>query len=151
MAAREEPITDENLADFADAIREIARQLALSREDLREIGSLTGTEVAVIREVHRSTRISPTRLAAATGLKRSNVSTAIRSLEARGLLERRTAEGNDRSVELVATQLATENLQRMRSIWSEKLRRVPEPLVTDGVRATSALRDLAKYFASHPA
>jgi hypothetical protein len=44
---------------------------------------LTGTEIVVVREVMRSTRDQPAERAAAAGLKRSNVCTAIRSREGR--------------------------------------------------------------------
>lgn len=142
--------SDEALADFADAILEIARRLAPRGQDLRDIVALTGTEIAVIREVHRSARISPTQIAAATGLKRSNVSTALRSLEARGLLERRHPVGNDRSIELVATADAAENLQRVRAIWAQRLRQAPPALLQNGATAAPALQAIADHFAAHP-
>ena len=148
MPAEDPSTADEALADLADAIFEIARRLAPRGQELRDIVALTGTEITVIREIHRSALISPTQIALATGLKRSNVSTAIRSLEGRELLERRRPAGDGRAVELVATARAAENLDRARLIWADRLRGVPPELLARCLDAAPALTALSQYFST---
>jgi DNA-binding MarR family transcriptional regulator len=150
MPNSQSPPTNDDLADLADAILEIARRLAPRGHELREIGSLTGTEVVVLRVLRRSTLISPTDIALATGLTRSNVSAAIRSLEGRGLLERGRKSGDERSVELVATATAIDNLDKVRMIWSERLREVPEEILNRSIGALATLHELADYLSAHP-
>lgn len=147
MSDTEVPPDSEALADLADAILVIARRLSMRGHDLRDVMPLTGTEIVVIREVMRSARISPAELAAASGLKRSNVSTAIRSLEGRGLLERRQKAGNDRSIELVMTQQAEENFHRVRMVWAGRLRNIPSGLINESLSALNTLNALASHLA----
>ncbi|MGW0036231.1 MarR family winged helix-turn-helix transcriptional regulator [Gordonia sp. NPDC003376] len=129
------------LADLADAVMELSRKLDPRSPGIRDVIALTGTEVAVIRQVHRHPRITPSRLAGLTGLQRSNISTALRSLEARGMVVREHPDGNARSVELVATELARENLRRLRAHWVTLLSRVdPDVRARAGEVATALWR-----------
>ncbi|MDL9937709.1 MarR family transcriptional regulator [Gordonia sp. ABSL1-1] len=132
-----------NLADFADTVLELAAKLDPRSPDAREILPLTGTEVAVIRQVHRRPRITPSRLAEDTGLKRSNISTAVRALEGRGMVVREHPNGDGRSVELVATELAEANLDRLHDYWAQRLRQADPALLAEAVAAAEVLRRLA--------
>ncbi|MFE5307559.1 MarR family winged helix-turn-helix transcriptional regulator [Isoptericola sp. NPDC056573] len=140
----DETIVTPGLADLADAVVEVARHLDVRSPELRGIVPLTGTEVAVIREVHRTARPTPSRIAVATGLARSNVSTALRTLEARGLVVREHADGDRRTVRLVATPLADEHLARIRDFWSRRLGGVPDDVRDAALRALPALDALAE-------
>ncbi|MCK9794809.1 MarR family transcriptional regulator [Isoptericola sp. 4D.3] len=132
-----------DLAELADVVVELARHLDVRSPELRDIVPLTGTEVAVIREVHRAARPTPSRIAAATGLARSNVSTALRTLEARGLVVREHAEGDRRTVRLVATPLADEHLARIHDFWGRRLGSVPDEVRDAALDALPALGALA--------
>ncbi|MEP9381229.1 MarR family transcriptional regulator [Nocardioides cheoyonin] len=140
-------VTDAALAELADAVLELARKLDVRRPEVRDVVPLTGTEVAVIRQIERTPRISPTQLATATGLQRSNVSTAIRSLEARGMVVREHPAGDGRAVELVATELATENIERLRAYWAQRLGQLDPALLIEGVAALDVLRRLGDALA----
>ncbi|SKC37741.1 MarR family winged helix-turn-helix transcriptional regulator [Krasilnikoviella flava] len=133
-----------DLADLADVVVELARHLDVRSPELRDIVPLTGTEVAVIREVHRSARPTPSRIATATGLARSNVSTALRTLEARGLVVREHADGDRRTVRLVATSLADEHLARIHEFWGRRLGGVPDDVRDAALDALPALAALAE-------
>jgi len=144
MSADEVP-DDDALADFADSVLSLARKLALRGRDREEVVPLTGTEIEVIREVHRAPRTTPTQIAAVTGLRRSNVSVAIRVLESRGLLTRETPPGDGRSVELVPTDFAAENVVRIRALWVARLREAPESLLAECASAVDAIVKLDEH------
>jgi DNA-binding MarR family transcriptional regulator len=135
--------TSAQLAEFADVITALAHQLDTRNPDLRDVVPLTGTEIAVIREIHRTPRSTPSQIAEVTGLRRSNVSTAIRALEAGGLVVRDQLAGNARSVALVPTALASESVERINAYWAGLLREVPDDLLSRAIAATSALSDIS--------
>ena len=139
----DETIVTPGLADLADVVVELARHLDVRSPELRDIVPLTGTEVAVIREIHRTPRPTPSRIAVATGLARSNVSTALRTLEARGLVLREHTDGDRRTVRLVATPLADEHLARIKAFWDGRLGAVPDDVRDAALRALPALGALA--------
>jgi DNA-binding MarR family transcriptional regulator len=125
----------------------IARKLALRGPDQREVVPLTGTEVEVIREVQRHPRSSPTDIAVATGLRRSNVSVAIRVLEAQGMVTKEPSAGDARSFELIATDFALENMEKIRALWVTRLRKMPADLLSETTGALAALQELESKLA----
>ncbi|EYC51111.1 MarR family transcriptional regulator [Hylemonella gracilis str. Niagara R] len=141
MTSKKKAISDEQLASLADAVLELARKLDIRHPELHGLPPLTGTEVAVIRDVHARPHATPSQIADATGLQRSNVSTALRALEARGLVQREAAEGNARNVEVVPTDLAVEGIRRIKAYWSQRLRQAEE---SDLAAALAALETLAR-------
>lgn len=132
-------VSDEQLAELAHAVLELSRKLDVRTPALRDLVPLTGTEVAVIRAVHRHPRCTPSQVAELTGLKRSNVSTAIRTLEAGGLIVREHPAGDGRTVELVPTPLANENVERIRQFWADQLRQIPDDLLAEVLSTTATL------------
>jgi DNA-binding MarR family transcriptional regulator len=139
----ERPGDNAAIEEFADALMTIAHHLELRGGAGKEIVPLTGSESAVIREVYRHPRTTPTRIAALTGMQRSNISTAIKLLEARGMLTRESPSGDGRSVELIATDLAAENVQRIRQYWVDRLRTGSLGALLDSVEGRTALVELA--------
>ncbi|WP_181311161.1 MarR family winged helix-turn-helix transcriptional regulator [Nocardioides campestrisoli] len=137
------PPTNADLVELADVLLDLAHGFDSRNPELRDVVPLTGTEVAVIREIHRRPRSSPSQVAEATGLQRSNVSAAIRTLVAGGLVVREEVAGNARSVALVPTELAEESVANLHAYWTRRLRQVPDELLREVVRATPALLDLA--------
>lgn len=121
MSGGDERHTDERLADLADLVLAVARAISIDAHLDSTIVDLTATEINVMRYVDRHPGTSPTAVAAATGLRRSNLSRALRDLEAKGMV-RRTADAADaRQARLEPTALATANLQRLRAKWSRLL------------------------------
>ncbi len=100
-------ISDDALAEFADVVMRIARDIDPNGPHAPDIVPLTGTEALVMRWVHHNPGASPSAVAAATALQRSNCSVALRSLVAKGMIERQTAPDDARVVRLRPTAWRT--------------------------------------------
>lgn len=143
MASNKKRISDEQLAALADVVLELSRKLDVRSPELQGVLPLTGTEVAVIREVHAQPNSTPSQIASATGLQRSNLSTALRMLEKRGLVRREAAADNARSVEVVPTAQAVESIARIKAFWSARLRQADEADLLAGLEALKTLARIA--------
>lgn len=119
MGGSEKRHTD--LADLADVILALARVISTDAHLDPEIVELTAGEINVMRFVDRNPGASPATVAAATGMQRSNLSRAIRDLEAKGLMTRTSSETDGRQVRLHPTGRAAANLQRLRGHWARLL------------------------------
>ncbi|BBX08749.1 MarR family winged helix-turn-helix transcriptional regulator [Mycolicibacterium aichiense] len=108
---------DGELADLAEAIIGVARELKLG--DYADVVELTASEAHVMRHIDHHPGVTPSDLARATGLQRSNMSTALRSLENRGFVERRADPHDARGVNLYPTDRAADNLKRLRRQWAQ--------------------------------
>ncbi len=137
-------IRDEQLAELAEALLVVARRLELRAGDFRDIVALNRTEIAVVREVHRNPGITPTELATITGLRRSNLSTAIRVLEARGLVTREQADADGRAVRVRPTAHASADLERVRAVWVTRLRGADAGTLRELIVGRDALERLAE-------
>jgi len=135
---------DDDLARLADAILSIARKLSLRSQETGDVIALNGTEVEVIRAVHLNPGSSPTDVASRTGLRRSNISTVLKVLEAQGLVTRERAENDGRGVQLVATGAAIDNLAHVRRAWAHRLRSADDEVLSAAVEARDALERLAR-------
>lgn len=116
---------DRALADLADLLLSVARVLHVPQID--GLVHLTATETTVMRCIDRNPGVSAGRAAQVTGLQRSNLSTAVRSLESKGLVRRDADERDARSVRLHPTPLAGENLSALRAEWSRVLAEAEVP------------------------
>ena len=112
---------DDRYADLADLILAIARTVSADAQADPRIVDLTPTEVNVMRFVDRNPGTSPSAVAAATGLQRSNLSRAVRDLEAKGMIARSADATDGRQSRLTPTERAATNLARLRSGWSQRL------------------------------
>ena len=116
---------DGEFADLAEAIIGVARELRLRLDTAAasdaEIVELTASEAHVMRHIDHHPGVAPSDLARATGLQRSNMSTALRSLENRGFVERRADPHDARGVNLYPTDRAGDNLERLRRQWAQLL------------------------------
>jgi DNA-binding MarR family transcriptional regulator len=135
--------TSEQLAALADVILDLAHKLDIRNPALRDVVPLTGTEVAVIREVHRHPDVTPSQLAAATGLHRSNISTAVRTLETGGLVVREQVPGDARSITLAPTARAAESVARINAYWVDRLAETPPEALAEAVAALDSLKRIA--------
>jgi DNA-binding MarR family transcriptional regulator len=112
---------DEQLADLAELIVSVARKIRTHGHDDR-IVRLTETESAVMRYVGTHSGTTPSEAARAMGIQRSNVSAALRELEAKGLVTASQDERDARGVRLRPTPLAEANHALLRAGWVEQLR-----------------------------
>lgn len=115
-------ISDGALAEFADVVMRIAREIDPNGPQAPDIVPLTGTEALVMRWVHHNPGASPSAVAKATALQRSNCSVALRSLVAKGMIERQTAPDDARAVRLQPTALADESVRKLHAFWADRLR-----------------------------
>ncbi|MDN3310251.1 MarR family transcriptional regulator [Microbacterium oryzae] len=113
--------TDAQLADLADAVLSLAREIELHLSEDGEVITLTATGRMVLRHLHHRPGSSPTEIGTSLGLKRPNVSEALRQLERVGLIARSHPDGDGRGVVVSITQLAEDNLSRIRQVWARTL------------------------------
>jgi DNA-binding MarR family transcriptional regulator len=113
--------TDARLADLADLVLAIARAINTDAHQDPKTIDLTATEINVMRYIDRHHGTSPTAVAAATGLQRSNLSRVLRDLEARGMIARTADACDGRQTRLESTARAGANLRRLRANWSRLL------------------------------
>jgi DNA-binding MarR family transcriptional regulator len=134
-------VTSRNdLADLADSVLALSREIEF-RHRYDDVIALTLNERLALRVIDRAGGIAPSELADRLGLQRSNLSTALRGLEAKGLVTREHDGGDGRAVVVRSTPLAAENLQRLRDGWSEVLASVA-PQGVDLPGATGLLNQL---------
>lgn len=116
----------EQLADLADLVLAVSRAIKLRTAADPSVLDLSATEVTVLRYIDHHPDVSPSAVAAGTGLQRSNLSRALRDLESKGLVGRTADPGDNRQSLLRSTELAAENLAQIRAIWAGLLREALE-------------------------
>lgn len=115
-------VSDHLLAEFADVLLRISRDIDPNGANSPDLVPLTGTEAIVMRWVARNPGTSPSATADATALQRSNLSVALRSLVAKGMVERHQDPADARTLQLHPTVLAEENIERLHGHWATRLR-----------------------------
>jgi len=115
-------VSDDLLAELADVVLRISREIDPHGARSLDIVPLTGTEALVMRWVDRNPGSTPSAVAEATALKRSNLSVALGSLVAKGMVERRTHPDDARTVQLFSTELAVRSIARLHAHWASTLR-----------------------------
>src|SRR3954467_142771 len=130
--------------------RQPARDLAIVLYDLawllpRTIGAqdakrdpMPPTELEIMKLLVRRPGLSVTEVARDLALQPSNVSTAVRSLTERGMIERRAHENDARIARLHPTRRAVENRRRREQAWGAAMERVLGDLPPE---AADQLRD----------
>jgi len=112
---------DERLADLADLVLTLGRAVRTPAAGDPSLVELSLTEVTVMHYIDHHAGVSPSTVAAATGLQRSNLSRALRELEAKGMVERTADPADHRQALLRGTPKAAENLTRVRGTWARQL------------------------------
>jgi DNA-binding MarR family transcriptional regulator len=107
---------DDPLADLADLILNVGR---LVRSRIPDRVPLTDTERQIMRVVDLYPGAAPSEIARRTRLQRTNVSTALRSLEDKGMISRAATTG--RGIAVTPTERAATNLRNLRAAWSREL------------------------------
>jgi DNA-binding MarR family transcriptional regulator len=110
--------TEEQWAEFADHVLEIAREIQFRGYASPEAVSLTPSEGTVMRYLFPHPDALPSQVAFATGLQRSNLSTVLRGLEEKGLIERVADPEDGRSVRIHPTPAAIRNYTIVRREWA---------------------------------
>jgi DNA-binding MarR family transcriptional regulator len=109
--------TEEQWADFADHVLEIAREIQFRGYTSPEAVSLTPSEGTVMRYLFPHPGALPSEVASATGLQRSNLSAVLRGLEEKGLIERVADPEDARRVRVHPTAEAIRNYALVRREW----------------------------------
>ena len=117
--ARQPEDRDDPLADLADLVLNVGRLVRARTPATAATVPLTETERTVMRVIDLFPGLAPSDIAARTRLQRTNVSTALSALEAKGMITRTPTEG--RSVAVHPTDLAATNLSNLRAAWSAQL------------------------------
>jgi DNA-binding MarR family transcriptional regulator len=109
---------DERWADLADLALIIAREIQFRGYTDERAVSLSPSEGMVMRHLLGDPAAPPSRIAAATGLQRTNLSTTLRGLETKGLIERRVSEDDRRGVTVHVTDRGRANYALVRQEWA---------------------------------
>ena len=134
---------------LAVALHDLAWLLPRTIDSGAEAGldPLPASELEAMRLLVRQPGLSVGEVATELGLQPSNASGAVRSLLARGLLERRPDERDGRVSRLAPTAQAQAIRRRLEAAWGEllraRLRRLPPEDVARLLAAVDALRALA--------
>jgi DNA-binding MarR family transcriptional regulator len=110
-------------ADLADLILTISREIQVRGYTDAEAHALTTSEAAVMRHLQQEPSTSMTDLINATGLLRTNLSTVLKSLDSKGLIERRVRAENRREITVHRTQRGQRNYELVRREWSKLISR----------------------------
>jgi len=131
--------SDDALARLADVVLSVARELDPTGPRAVDVVPLTGTEVLVMRWVDTNPGTTPSATADATALRRSNLSVALGSLVAKGMVERRAHPDDARTAQLYPTALAAESIALLRARWAETLRTALDAQGIDAAGVVSAV------------
>lgn len=112
---------DPRWADLADLALIIAREIQFRGYTDERAVSLSQSEGMVMRYLQHDPDAAPSRIAAATGLQRTNLSTTLRGLERKGLIERRAYPKDGRGVTVHRTERGRRNYALVRQEWAAAL------------------------------
>jgi DNA-binding MarR family transcriptional regulator len=108
----------ERWAELADLVLVVAREIQYRGYTDDRVQQLTPSEGMVMRHLQRQPDAAPSQVAAATGLQRPNLSTVLRGLEKKGLIERRTHLEDRRGVVIHLTERGRTNYDVARREWA---------------------------------
>ncbi|MET8522906.1 MarR family transcriptional regulator [Nocardioides sp. NPDC004968] len=133
----------DELADLAEIVSTLARDIERHHAGDPGITELTTGEQAVMRYVDRHPGATPSEIARDVGMQRPNMSATLRRLEDKGLVVRSEGVGDRRGKVVTPTPHAAENLRRLRAVWSDALAPAAgEPDLAELTARLSAIRDL---------
>jgi DNA-binding MarR family transcriptional regulator len=112
------PTDDHRWAELADLVLIISREIQFRGYTDERAIPLSQSEGMAMRYLQHDSVATPSRIAAATGLQRTNLSTVLRGLEDKGLVERRASPGDGRGVTVHLTELGRSNYALVRQEWA---------------------------------
>jgi DNA-binding MarR family transcriptional regulator len=105
-------------AELADLVLIISREIQFRGYADERAVPLSPSEGMVMRYLQHEPSATPSAIAAATGLQRTNLSTVLRGLESKGLIERHARPGDGRGVTVEVTIRGRENYALVRREWA---------------------------------
>jgi len=105
-------------ADLADLALIVSREIQYRGYADEQVLSLTQSEGAVMRHLLQVDAAAPSQIAAATGLQRTNLSTTLRGLERKDLIQRETDPNDRRRVTVTSTDHGRSNYALARHEWA---------------------------------
>ena len=115
------PRIDERWGELADRVLVIAREIQFRGYQDERAVSLSQSEGMVMRYLIEQGDAAPSRIATATGLQRTNLSTVLRGLQEKGLIERRAQPADGRGVAVVITKRGRDNYRLVRQEWATEM------------------------------
>ena len=109
------------LADLAHLVMSVSRDIRGFGHSDPDIIEVTHLESLVMGYLQRHPGAGPSRISAQVGLRSSNASAVLRSLEEKGMVRRVPDPTDRRSVSVHPTPLAASNLERVRAQWAHVL------------------------------
>ena len=145
IGRRKKPVKDdvERWAELADHVLIIAREIQFRGYQDPRVVPLTATEGMVMRYIQDNPISAPKQIAAAVGLQRSNLSTLMRDLERKGLIERTMSEGDRRGVTVRLAEAGRRNYLVVRREWAAAVAKAVEDDTRGLDGALGLLRDIA--------
>ncbi|MCV7225231.1 MarR family winged helix-turn-helix transcriptional regulator [Mycolicibacterium komossense] len=107
----------ERYVELADRVLAVARAVKARDYGDPQVVRLNATEISVMRFIDQHPGCGPSAVATAVGLQRSNLSKALRALEAKGMVAREVDATDNRHAALRPTPRAAENLARLQRSW----------------------------------
>lgn len=105
-------------AELAHLVLIVSREIQFHGYTDERAIPLTPSEGMVMRHLQHDHAAAPSRIATATGLQRTNLSTVLRGLERKGLIERRADPGDGRGVTVHTTEHGRANYTLVRKEWA---------------------------------
>ncbi|MER5540480.1 MarR family winged helix-turn-helix transcriptional regulator [Streptomyces mirabilis] len=112
------PDHEQRWAELADLVLIISREIQFRGYTDERAVPLSPSEGMVMRYLQREPATPPSRIADATGLQRTNLSTILGGLERKGLVERHTDPGDGRGVTVHTTEHGRTNYALVRREWA---------------------------------
>ncbi|MCX5561751.1 MarR family winged helix-turn-helix transcriptional regulator [Streptomyces sp. NBC_00038] len=112
------PGDEQRWAELADLVLIISREIQFRRYTDERAVHLSQSEGMVMRYLKSDPAATPSRIAAATGLQRTNLSTVLRGLENKGFIERHAHSDDGRGVTVHSTERGSSNTILVRQEWA---------------------------------
>lgn len=112
------PDHEQRWAELADLVLIISREIQFRRYTDERAVHLSQSEGMVMRYLKGDQAATPSRIASATGLQRTNLSTVLRGLEEKGFIERRAHSDDGRGVTVHSTERGRGNTVLVRQEWA---------------------------------
>jgi len=109
---------DPDWAELADLVLIIAREIQFRGYSDERAVPLSQSEGMVMRYLLSVPSAPPSQIAVATGLQRTNLSTVLRGLEAKDLIDRQANPEDGRGVTVRATEQGKRNYALVRGEWA---------------------------------
>ncbi|MGW1025743.1 MarR family winged helix-turn-helix transcriptional regulator [Streptomyces sp. NPDC002577] len=109
---------EQRWAELADLVLIVSREIQFRGYTDERAIPLSPSEGMVMRYLQQDHAAPPNRIATATGLQRTNLSTVLRGLEQKGLIERRADPGDGRGVTVHTTERGRTNYALVRREWA---------------------------------